>query len=220
MSRSDPTQSEFKGFVLLFAILLALIVSIPFLQQLRGGRILLPVIGIAIPLAAVRAVSDRPKHTRVVMLLAGLSVIMSLLYLDSVDLAWPPILASLLFFTYATLMIGSRVFTQERVNTEVLAAAACVYILLAITFWLGYMAVELSVPGSFGGVFSPSPDQTRTDLLYFSFVTQTTLGYGDIVPVGAYARSLVSVHAALSILFPAVLIARLVGLYGRTEAGS
>lgn len=218
MSRSDPTQSEFKGFVLLFAILLALIVCIPFLQQIRGGNILLPIIGIAIPLAAVRGVSDRPGHMRLAMLLAAPSVIASLVYLGSNQLSWPPVLAALAFFVFATLMIGYRVFSRERVDVEVLAAAACVYLLLAFTFWFGYLSVELFSPGSFSATLSLSPERARTDFLYFSFVTQTTLGYGDIVPVSTYARSLVSVHATLGILFPAVLIARLVGLYGRAEA--
>lgn len=218
MSRSDPSQSEFRGFVLLFAVLLALIVSVPYLAPIRGGRMLLPFIGIAIPLVAIRSVADRSRHLWIAIVLAALSVIASLLNLDSVDPSGLAILAPLLFFAFATLIIGIRVFSQETVNAEVLAAAACAYLILAMTFWFGYLAVESFFPGSFGGLSPRGAEGSRTDLLYFSFVTQTTLGYGDIVPVSAYARSLVSVHAVLGILFPAVLIARLVGLYGKVES--
>jgi len=52
-----------------------------------------------------------------------------------------------------------------------------------------------------------------SDLLFFSFVTLTTLGYGDITPVTSAARSLAVIEAVFSVLYNAILIARLVGLY-------
>lgn len=59
---------------------------------------------------------------------------------------------------------------------------------------------------------------TLADFLYYSFVTLTTLGFGDITPVTARARSLAVLEAVTGVLFVALLIARLVGMYSRQES--
>jgi hypothetical protein len=58
----------------------------------------------------------------------------------------------------------------------------------------------------------------KSDLIYFSYVTLATLGYGDITPISAYARSSAILEAVAGPMYIAVLIARLVGLYGKERA--
>jgi voltage-gated potassium channel Kch len=99
------------------------------------------------------------------------------------------------------------------VDAEHLYAALSAYLLAGIFFGLFYWVLEQSWPGTFAfaGKFS------RMGALYFSFVTLATLGYGDIVPRTDVARGLAIVEGVGGQLFLAVLVARLVSLYGRGQ---
>jgi hypothetical protein len=73
---------------------------------------------------------------------------------------------------------------------------------------------EILQPGSFRGILDTGgPAPVSSELLYFSFVTLTTVGYGDITPVGSYARSLAILEGISGVLFVATFVARLVALY-------
>jgi hypothetical protein len=84
-----------------------------------------------------------------------------------------------------------------------------------------YTLVESMSPGAFTG-FSPSEDRSwDSEWLYFSFVTMTTLGYGDILPVSAIARGLAYLQAVAGQFYIAVLVAGLVGAYiGERQQGN
>ncbi|HSH02765.1 MAG TPA: potassium channel family protein [Anaerolineae bacterium] len=115
------------------------------------------------------------------------------------------------------------IFSTERVNRDVIVAASTVYFLLGgifvplyglletVTFtWTGEHAFIDGVRGT-PDVF---PWQT---FVYYSYVTLTTLGYGDILPQSMWARSLVSVQAIVGVLYLTIIMARLVGLYAAHE---
>lgn len=97
-----------------------------------------------------------------------------------------------------------------RITSEHIYAALSAYLLAGIFFGMTYWALELAMPGSFGG---PS-DFTRESAIYFSFVTLATLGYGDFLPRTDMMRGLVVFQVIGGQLFLAVLVARLVGLSG------
>jgi hypothetical protein len=94
----------------------------------------------------------------------------------------------------------------------VLLAAITVYILLAAQFVPIYGTLEALWPGSFvdDGVGQPVFWQ---QLIYFSLTTLTTTGYGDILPVSAWARAFANVEQVIGVLYVAVLMGRLVGLF-------
>ena len=84
--------------------------------------------------------------------------------------------------------------------------------LMMIPQCVAYAAVAAAVPDAFTGL--PRHDNQAADWVYFSFVTLTTVGYGDIVPVARSARTLAILEALVGQLYPAVIIARLVSLQG------
>jgi hypothetical protein len=90
------------------------------------------------------------------------------------------------------------------------------YLLLGLTWAYVYAIIEFQAPGSLRFPAPAAPGQTlprlRADVAYFSFTTLTTLGYGDILPVGAFARSMAVLEALVGQLFVATLIGRLVSL--------
>jgi ion channel len=104
----------------------------------------------------------------------------------------------------------------EVVDAEHLYAALSAYLLAGVFFGLFYWVLEQIRPGAFAVI----GEFTRMAALYFSFVTIATLGYGDIVPRTDVARGLAIVEGVGGQLFLAVLVARLVSLYGRGTAGT
>jgi len=94
-------------------------------------------------------------------------------------------------------------------------AAVAAYLILGVIWSLAYYLIALRMPEAFSvqGPFTPGDGEVlRSHLFYFSFVTLTTLGYGDIVPVHPMVRMLVILEGIAGQLFPAILIARLVSL--------
>ena len=99
-----------------------------------------------------------------------------------------------------------------------LTGAVCVYLLLGTTWALAYELVEFLAPGSFNlAVVDASKDQS-TQWLYYSFVTLTTLGFGDITPVSNTARVLTYTEAIFGVSYLAVMVAGLVGAHVAEES--
>jgi hypothetical protein len=98
------------------------------------------------------------------------------------------------------------------ITADKLHGALAGYIMIALLFAFLYTLIETLVPGSFANAAAAEP-RAFFNLLYFSFSTLTTVGFGDITPVTDQARSLVMVEAFTGVFFVGVLIARLAGLY-------
>ena len=121
-------------------------------------------------------------------------------------------LFGVLFFGYAVFIIIKRVARSTDVTRETIFAAVVAYLLIALMWAFAYMILELMVPGS----FSHPGESIRAETMrfeYFSFVTITTLGYGDITPVTRLARSLCIIEAVIGQLYLVVLVAWLVGMH-------
>ena len=124
-------------------------------------------------------------------------------------------LAALLFLQ-GTILI--QVFKPGRITAHRIRGAVATYLLLGLSWAWIYRLIVLVVPGAI--VETSNPEQSLamgTKLVYFSFTTLCTVGYGDIVPVGAFARSFSNIEALLGQLYPVVLIGRLVSLGGRQD---
>jgi len=106
-------------------------------------------------------------------------------------------------------------YKKGPVTSQRVQAAVAAYLLIILAFALGYMLIFFLIPGAFGfAEKAPNIGDPRFEyvLHYFSISTITTLGYGDIVPVHPFARTLATVEALVGQLFPAILLARLVSL--------
>lgn len=124
------------------------------------------------------------------------------------------------FLGSTTLLLLREIRRQERIDADTVVGGICLYVLFVITFMYLHGLVELAAPGSYELAGSrlprlgtPTGEGTFTDFLYFSLVTITTLGYGDMVPVRASSRLLAASEAMFGQLFLAVFLARLVALY-------
>jgi hypothetical protein len=101
------------------------------------------------------------------------------------------------------------------VDREHVFAALDVYLLVGLAFGVVYWLLESVVPGSFsaGGSGGLTPPRA----IYFSFVVQSTLGFGDVLPIGDEAQGLVVAQSVGGQMYLAVLVARLVSLYSASH---
>jgi hypothetical protein len=111
-----------------------------------------------------------------------------------------------------SVVVGRAVFAAGRVNYHRIVGAILVYLSIALMFAALFTFVGLLMPKAFSGLqFQDSP-ALASNVIYFSVVTLTSTGYGDIFPVHPVARSLCNLETILGQLYPATLLARLVSL--------
>ena len=135
------------------------------------------------------------------------------------EIDWPVSIgmaAAMLLFVYTGWALLRDILRRNQVTMDTLAGGVVVYLLIGVTWAFAYILLTIIDPGGLSDsrghpiVGVAGFDDFHT-YLYFSFVTLTTLGYGDIVPVNPLARSLAYIEAVFGQLYIAVLVARLVG---------
>ena len=121
------------------------------------------------------------------------------------------IVVTFLFGVFAASRTLIMLMSAPAADADALAGAVFGYFLLVVVWALFFRALEIWSPGAFAFAADADPS---TELLYFSLVTITTLGYGDISPVDPLARISAGLEAATGTLYIAILIARIVGAVG------
>jgi len=116
------------------------------------------------------------------------------------------------FFVLTTWIAARQVLFRGHVDGNSIIGAICIYLLLGLTWGLMYLLVEGLSPESFKGVTSGGWRDQLPDLVYFSFVSLTTMGFGDITPAGPVARFLVYTEGVVGQFYIAIVVASLVGV--------
>jgi hypothetical protein len=109
-------------------------------------------------------------------------------------------------------VVAGAVFASGRVTYHRIMGAILLYLTFAVTFVAMFTFVGSLVPKAFSGMAMEDSPALASNLIYFSFVTLTTTGYGDVFPLHPIARSLCNVESIIGQLYPATLLARLVTL--------
>lgn len=169
-------------------------------------------------LAGIYAVSERKRDVLVTTAIAVPQVILAVtaILLEATFLAIPSIVLFVAFFVYTLTRLLAYVIRGRIVTRDKIFAAVSVYLLMGLAWASFYVLVDALAPGSFAVSANsaiPTDASGQPDYVYFSFVTLTTLGYGDITPATSLVRPLIVLEALGGILYIAVLVARLVSLY-------
>jgi hypothetical protein len=209
------------AFGFLLAALLALVLVHPFSGQHRFSLALLDLAFAAVIAAGIYAVGFDRKW-RAATLLLGIPGIAASGALQFVEAHWLVLVRGAAvagFLLLTTVLVLREVVRNEKVRGEKIVGSICGYLLLGACWSVVYSILDLVAPGSFslseqvtGGTLAVVRARAA-ELTYFSFVTLTTLGYGDIIPVSIQARTLCWLEAACGQIYLAVLVARLVGLH-------
>jgi len=123
------------------------------------------------------------------------------------------LVAMFVFLLLASISALRQVAVGNDISPNRIIGAICIYLLLGVIWSIAYSVTEHWQPGSFHGLTEQVSATWNRDWVYYSFVTLTTLGYGDITPVSQTARSLSLIEAVVGQFYIAVLVAGLVSAY-------
>lgn len=217
-------SSSFRIFSSRFTLLLVSIVTTfalgPFLEGYASINLLTDICLSSILVAAIPAVSDKRSTFHIALALACPYLVLKWgRDLASFSLPWNfAEMFGALFVSYVLVLILSFIARQRKASRDVIMAAVCGYFLLGLMWSFIYFFVESLLPGSFQFALDGPGDSNL--FIYFSFVTMTTVGYGDMLPLSNAARSLAILEAVMGQLYLAVTIARLVGIQAsQTQSG-
>jgi hypothetical protein len=214
IARTALGRIFFQRCFYLFVALLVLITVVPFLEDTQRGRIAVNLANLFIVVAAVAAVGRSPVSFLIAVLLAAPTAGFQLLGLSTGEprqlaLSWS--FAAALYGATITYLL-SYVLRRDVMTADKLWGAAAVFMMIGVLWAYLYAIAQHLYPGSFaiGGTTAPL---SLVELLYFSFTVLTSTGFGDIAPATPQARAICVLQQIFGILFVAILIARLAGVY-------
>lgn len=118
----------------------------------------------------------------------------------------------IVFYIWVTWLAIGQVLFSGPVDSNKIVGAICVYLLLGLIWALCYLLIAQLVPGAYNGLEQAPWHENFSAVAYYSYVTLTTLGYGDISPVVPIARFFVYMEAITGVFYMAILVASLVGI--------
>jgi len=145
---------------------------------------------------------------------------------QEIYLAYLDNITNIVYFGLICTFLGRYILTTKRVTLEVIFAAMCLYMILAVLYAAIYTNLELyyvnafTFNGQMAAEVGIDQGNLYRHMLYFSFVTLSTLGYGDILPVHQVAHNWAATEAMVGQFFIAIIIARLVSIYTLQESKS
>lgn len=192
-------------FRLLFGSFISLLAAGP-LAVLVGQRIVIGALFVVNVLAVGYAVARGRRHFQLLVVAAIAAVLVATFFHDDrLGLVRDGVLA-LVYLSFFSALVG-HVLRARVVTIEEVFAALTGYLFLIMLFAALYGVITVTWPNSFANA-----DSAQHTLLYFSMITQTALGYGDILPITPPARMLAGTQAIIGQLYLGVLVARLVGM--------
>lgn len=214
----DPAKPPklVDSYGLLLVVILAQFILIPFLDDSKWGATIQGLLMAFVLLLALR-ISHVSARTHRLALGAVTVALLGLVGNALVGVTDSEAFSSLLLgvlVVVTPVVILRRIFQHLVISGQTVLGAICAYLLFGMAFAFVYHAMWVVDPSVFGGDLGKSP---QFGLLYFSYVTLATLGYGDIVPVGQLARSFAMIEALVGQIFLVTLVAALVGNLGRVR---
>ena len=209
-------QVEMKNrfLFIILAIILVLLIN-PFIGHSgKIGHLFALILITMIPLASYYALVEGRTKAALILFIAGPFVI-----LDAVNMFYNSRYLVIFAYSFGTILyffiiiqLLKNLISQRVITADLINCAISIYLLIGI-MWAGvYTVLEGIWSGSFSGI---SPN---ADLLYFSFATLTTVGYGDVAPKSILATRLAVFEAAMGSIYMAIIVALIVGRYMSLQA--
>jgi hypothetical protein len=194
----------------------------PFVEEVKGGDLIISFLLSLVLLSGVLAVADSKRVLIVAVVLAIPAIGCRWINHFRPDLVHPAVflVCGFLLIAFVVARLLGFILRATSVTIEVLCASISAYLMLGLIWTILYWLVDQLTPG---GAFSYNTNVGPRSMsgftgFYFSFITLSTVGYGDITPVSRIARWLAAMEAMTGLLYVAVLIARLVSLYSTPKS--
>jgi hypothetical protein len=211
-SHNQPGWFHVNRFSFLLISIILFLIFRPFVEDLVGIGFLMEIFVSAILLSGIYAVSE-DRVSLIFALVTGLPALFTnwtFQFLKIPSFLLIHHICAGLFFAVATIIIVRHLISQKEITIDLIWGAVCGYFLIGFMWGDIFSLLETIQPGSFklGQQVVPDIDS----LIYFSFVTLATLGYGDIVPLTKQAQSLAIIETVMGQMYLAVNIAALVAI--------
>ena len=221
LARRDESEGALGRHSVLLATLVFLLLALPIvgkmLDQVPSFSVLLGLV-----LVAAIFVNLRQRNLFWLSVAVGVPAIagsVAMAFFDALPLSISTNALALTLMSLTTIILLNSLLQSDHVSPDTLVGGICVYLLIGLCFAVAFVILIELVPGAL--VYGDDaivrqaayPSAHATRLLYFSFVTLTTLGYGDVTPVHDVAQMLAVAEAETGQLYLTILVARLVGLY-------
>ncbi|MEI6634215.1 MAG: ion channel [Chlamydiota bacterium] len=206
-------------YLSLMIAILAILILFPFLKDAQTGRLALSLLFLVVMLHALKVLAPR-RHIFwfgfALAMAAGVGLPALMLVVKFPAAAHRPLFHAcmgtyLAFLTLVIVVLVKSIFSGYRMTSDKIYAAISCYLLIGLLYAMFYITIEDFDPSAFGRVM-PQWGGSASEMIYFSFTTLSTLGYGDLTPQTALAQTASYLEAITGQLFVAILIARLVGL--------
>ena len=198
----------------LLLVLLLVFVAYAFFSQAIIAEIILSIVLLGAIVLIIRTFYLHQRAFYFYLTISGLAFIVDFVNLTSqwsnlkLALATNVIYAG--FFLLAIVLMIEKIFSDRQVTIDTIVGGISVFLLIGDLWFLCFETIHLLNPAAFT---SSAETIDAFDLLYFSFTTLTTVGYGDIAPVSPLAKVMTNLEGICGVMYPAVLIGRLVGIY-------
>jgi voltage-gated potassium channel len=144
--------------------------------------------------------------------LSVLMIVMLGVLLDEAGMSSLHLFVLIFFYIWATWLAAKQVLFSGPIDGNSIVGAICIYLLMGLIWALLYLFIAQTIPDAFNGLEQRVWYDNFADVAYYSFVTLTTLGYGDISPIVPIARFLVYMEAIVGVFYMAILVASLIGI--------
>lgn len=219
LANRDEDEGAFGRHAVLLASLVLLLVALPILQMAMGRVASFPPLLTLVMLAAV-IVNSHQRGVFAIAAILGTVAVGGLVVAEASGAENAQVLgeiAALGLLGLTTLVMLNSLMYADRVSSDTIIGGICVYLLIGLCFAMAFITLAHVDAAAFASSGAPiaieDPSRRATQLLYFSFVTLTTLGYGDIAPRTDLAQMFAVSETLIGQLYLTIFVARLVALF-------
>ena len=216
LSRKHVTEKDnfsYLLFSLFFLLFSSAVVDQFFSRSLLGQSLVIAfsVISMAIGVWSLRS-SRYAFNTAVGLVSTTIFISVIVIILDKAELAFIHLILMLCFFTMTLKLAAQQALFSGHVTRNSIIGSICIFLLLGLIWVMLYLLVIAFIPNAFVGLEVLTWQDNLPDIIYFSFVTLTTLGFGDLLPISPIARFLVYMEAIVGVFYMAIIVSSLVSI--------
>lgn len=212
MTRKNAKKDN---FIYLLISLIFLLFSSACVDEFMSGEgqtlvLLATIITMIVGIWSVRS-ANYLFNTGLGLLAVTVLISIVLTFLERAELEFVHIILMLCFFLLTLKPAIQQTLFAGEITGNSIIGSICIFLLLGLIWTTLYLLVAEFIPGAFSGIGAVNWKQSLPDVIYFSFVTLTTLGFGDVLPVSPLARFLVYMEAVTGVFYMAIVVSSLVG---------
>jgi hypothetical protein len=205
-----------NNFIYLFFSLIILLFSAAMVGELPGsfGEDLFSSVTLLMLLASIKSVKTDVTWTKTVYVVIGFFILLTLLskFFPQGIFVYFILIILLVFFIGSFAIAFKQVLFVGEIDSNKMVGSVTLYILLGLIWATIYLLILVTDPQAFSGIDTGSWQETFSRVAYYSFVTLTTLGYGDILPTNHIAEFFVYMEAIVGVFYMAIIVSSLISL--------